>query len=275
MSAPAARRRPTPALARPTSVSRRSWPSRLSWLGCLATLALAGCAREPELPLPALWADLAALAPSARPLVETRAIDFGTPAARRQMLGGFGPDETTDTATFAWGGGEATEISFELVESREMTLRLRGWSYPFEDGEGQSVTLAVNGRVLGSHRFTVEPETWAARLPAGALEPGENRLRLTYERLQPGWTDVPRAAAWDGARFDPRPAPEEPALDPDAGVVDLPAGSAVEWALELPPGLASPGTTSSATAAPVSRSPPAGASTATGRSRRRAAAACC
>jgi len=216
--APAARRRLAPALA------------------VAAALALLGCERAPERPLPALWADLGALAPSARPLVETRALDFGAPAARRQMLEGWGPDESTDTATFAWGGGEATEIAFEVVERRDLTLRLRGWSYPFEDGEGQSVTLAVNGRVLGSRHFTTEPATWTARVPEGALRSGENRLRLTYGRVQPDWTDLPRAAAWDGIRFDARPAPEAPSLDPESGGIELPAGSAVEWALELPPG---------------------------------------
>lgn len=213
----------------------RARARRAPALGALV-LFLAGCGGAPERPLPALYADLAALAPSARPLVETRAIDFGVPAARSRMLAGWGPDEATDTATFVWGGGDGSELAFDLVERRDLTLRLRGWSFPFDDGGGQTVTLSVNGHEIGDHDFTTAPATWAVRVPEEILAGGVNRLRLTYRRLQPGAPDIPRAAAWDGIRFDPREAPEPPSLDVEAGAVELPAGSAVEWSLELPPG---------------------------------------
>ncbi|MEZ5102848.1 MAG: sulfatase, partial [Thermoleophilia bacterium] len=49
-----------------------------------------------------------------------------------------------------------------------------------------------------------------------------------------GAVDLPRAAAWDGIRFDPRQEPAPPSLDPATGVIELPAATAVEWALELP-----------------------------------------
>lgn len=200
----------------------------------LALALLTGCGGGSEPPLPPVRADLATLAPLARLRAETREIDLGEPAAREHLLAGWGPDESTGTASFVWGGGSSSLVAFEVVEPRPLTLALRGWSYPFEDGQGQQVTLRLGGVEIARRHFNVDPETWRVELPAERLVAGENRLELAYARHQEGSPDVPRAAAWDGLRFDDRPVPSTPRFDLAVGSVEIPAGSAVDWALELP-----------------------------------------
>ncbi len=121
-----------------------------------------------------------------------------------------------------------------MVEPRDLTLQLRGWSYPFEDGRGQVVTMWINGAEIGRHKFLVAPETWSVEVPMRRLERGWNRLELGYAREQPGTSEIPRAAAWDGVHFGERGAPTAARIDVAAGTVELPAGTAVDWALELP-----------------------------------------
>jgi len=213
--------------------AKRSQPLGPALLLVAAALA-AACAREP--PLPPARLELAAFAAAARVAVETAQIDVGTPAARERLELGWGPDETSGEMSFAWGAGSASTLLFERVRAGAVELQARGWSYPFDDGQGQTVTFRLNGEAIGERRLGLAPESFALTLPARWLVAGENRLELSYRRFfeqgrKPHW-----AAGWDGFRFAAGPAPAAPAIDAAAGRVTLPAGSAVEWTLELPAG---------------------------------------
>ncbi len=207
---------------------------RVAALALWAALA-AGCAGAPE-PLPPVRLELAAIAGSARLSVETAAIDVGTAAAREQLELGWGPDEASGEMSFAWGAGLASTLRFERVRPGGVELQMRGWSYPFADGQGQTVTFRLNGETIGERRLGPAPESFSVALPERLLVMGENRLALDYQRcFEAG--DAPRwAAGWDGFRFAPGPAPAAPRIEAAAGRVTLPAGSAVEWTLALPAG---------------------------------------
>ncbi len=206
-----------------------------------ALLAVAGAAcSRPEPPPPlAQSVDFALLLPAAALLVETAAIDVGTPEGRADLRGGFGPDEMAGDESYAWGLGEGSEVRFVVVEPRALRLRLRGWSYPFEDGLGQRVALSVNGRPAGAIALGPAPGTVVADLPVDLLRIGENRLELDYERsIEVGGGRGRRAVAagWDGFRFEPLERAEPPTIDAESGAIRLPWRTGLELPLELPAG---------------------------------------
>lgn len=200
-------------------------------------LALTACAPGPAADAERI--DLAPLAATAAAIVETAGIDAGTPAGRPHLASGFGPDEGGDGSTFAWGLGERSELRFDLVEPRPLRLRLRGWSYPFDDGGGQRVELWLGGRRIGEAALGAAPEMLVLELPAEALRAGENRLELRYARSATAGSGRARrdlAAAWDGFRLEGVAGGAAPALDGAAGGIRLPWRTALELPLELPRG---------------------------------------
>jgi len=199
-------------------------------------LGLAACSPS-EPPLPASSIPLSALASSARVLVETDALNIGDPADRQALWSGWGPDEKNQLDTFAWGLGEASHVRLEVVQPRRRVLRLRGWSYPFGDDPPLEISFRVNGELVGQRVVDSRPGMLQLAIERDAWRLGENDLELSYSRhvAKPG--ELPLAAGWAGLRFDD--STSDPARRPrfDAGdVVVLPARTALEWTLELPPG---------------------------------------
>jgi arylsulfatase A-like enzyme len=201
----------------------------------LFALALAaGCARSA--PLPPARLELAQIAPAAKLWSETRDLDIGTPAARAALWSGWGPDESGDGATFAWGGGERSLLRFDVVEPRPLTLKLRAWSYPFAGGRGQEVRFVLNGVEAGRRAVPPAPTTIELRVGERDLRRGENILELLYQLHHEAPGESPWAVAWDGLRIDGPVGGRAPSFDAARGAIELPVGSAVEWALPLPAG---------------------------------------
>ncbi len=192
--------------------------------------------------------DLAAFGPALRLSAETRAIDIGEPAAGAHLREGWAAPERSGATSFIWGAGARSRLSFELVEARDLELRLRGWSFPFAGGPSQRVELRANGATAGEQEIGPDPTTLRFSLPAARLRAGENLLELRYARFNTGREEAPWAVAWDGVRFsgagdrrdrqDPQTqqTTELPGIDAAGGTLTLPAGSAVDGAFDLAPG---------------------------------------
>lgn len=227
----------------PRSTRSRRIPGRSVPLAAFAvacTLAAVACAPGPSAP-PA-GEERIALAPlfaTGAAIVETAAVDAGTPAGRPRLATGFGPDELTGETSFAWGLGAASELRFDLVEPRPLRLRLRGWSYPFADGGGQGLTLRLNGTPIGAATLGPAPETLAVDLPAAALAVGANRLEIRYRRTAEVGSGRGRralAAGWDGFRLEGIAESSAPTVAPDGDTLRLAWRTALELPLELPRG---------------------------------------
>ncbi|MEZ5312940.1 MAG: sulfatase [Thermoanaerobaculia bacterium] len=202
----------------------------------LGSALLVACGAPGELPPHRL--ELSAIAAAVVPVVETRALDVGTSAARDALWYGWGSDEQGGEGTFAWGGGDSSRLRFWALGRRSRWIRLRGWSYPFSDGAGVEIEFLLNGQRIG--RRTLPPVTTTLRLelPESALAVGENFLELSYSRHHESATEPPWAAGWDVVQLDGarREAGALPEIDATASRVLLPAGSGLEWTLELPHG---------------------------------------
>ena len=216
----------------------------------LVAVALA-CAR-PEPPLPPASRPLAELVGRARAVVESRALDFGAGGERDRLWTGWGPDERGDDASATWASGARSTLLFDVVDRRARRLVLRGWSFPFGDDPPQEVTVRVNGEELGRRLVPSRPVQLEFDVPRSVLAGGENRLDLAYRRVAPpDGAGLARSVAWDGLRLTGagEPATARPAATA-AGDLELPAGTAFEWTLELAGGAwlawsdlqASPGT---------------------------------
>ncbi len=211
--------------------------SRLTMLG-LAALVFASCADEAPEPLPPRRLPLAEFATAALPIIETDRVDFGASVARPLLWSGWGADETSPEGNFVWAGAESSLLRFDVVEPRDRVLELRGWSFPFHDDPPQEVRLLVNGREVANRLIGVAPSLTRVALTAADFHPGENFLELRYRRHheQPG--DNPWAAGWSELVFSGgrRDVDAKPRVDARDGSIELPLHTALEWALELPPG---------------------------------------
>jgi len=215
-------------------VTARHPSFRLFVLLAAAGLVAAGCRRDAgEVELSAAATPLAELAAAARTVVETPRIDLGDPADRDHLERGWGPDESGSEGTFAWSGGDAAVLGFDVVEPRDGTLALRGWSYPLPAGEPQRVLVRLNGAELQTLDVTTAPETFRLPVAARRFVAGENRLELVpARRLQrpgePAW-----ATGWDLVRIRAEEPPPPPRFGA-SGELFLPARTALAWTLELP-----------------------------------------
>ncbi len=218
----------------------RARSALLAALPAACAVAAISCAPRPAEPPTATGRiALAPLAATGAAIIETAAVDAGTPAGRPRLAIGFGPDEMTGETSFAWGLGAASELRFDLVEPRPLRLRLRGWSYPFADGGGQGLALRLNGSPIGEATLGSEPETLAIDLPTAALAVGENRLEIRYRRtaeVGSGRSRRALAAAWDGFRLEGIPESSAPGITPDGDTLRLAWRTALELPLELPHG---------------------------------------
>ena len=196
---------------------------------------LAACAR-PEPPLPTAARHLASLLPLADRIRDEATIDFGAPGARRHLGTGWGPDETSGEATYVWGLGERSTLVIDVAEPRARRLALRGWSYAFGDDPPQEVTVSVNGGEVGRRLVSDRPSRLEFDVARGLWQTGENRIELAYGRSFRADGELARAVAWEVLRLSDGEAPASEPPEPLARAIDLAAGEALEWALELPGG---------------------------------------
>ncbi len=209
----------------------------------LAFAAWTAACRAPAA-VPAERIELAAFAAALRATVEYGVVDPGEADARAALGEGWGAAEEGDGRRFAWGAGPQSRFAFELVAARDLELRLRGWSFPFDGGGDQSVAVSVNGAPAGEAVIGRTPTDLRFAVPAALAKAGENIVELHYARWNVQAGRRPLAVAWDrlrvvamdrgGLRSADTPAP--PRIDPVAGTIELPAGTALEGALELPAG---------------------------------------
>jgi len=92
--------------------------------------------------------------------------------AERWLDGGF---------DFRWSMGNSSSISVE-PSTPDVDLELVVLAFPLELGgrSGQSVTVSLNDRTLGSVNMVSGWREYVMSLPAGTLEPGENIITFTY-----------------------------------------------------------------------------------------------
>lgn len=206
---------------------------------CLVAGTAAACRPEPP-PVPFDRVPLAAFAATLRLSAETTTIDLGEAAGSAALREGWGPPEPGPAATFRWGAGPLSRVSFELVAARGLELRLRGWSYPFAAGDTQRVEVRINGERVDERAVPTTSTAWAVAVPAARVRAGENLLELRYARWNERPDEAPWAVAWDGLRFVARDGSNAPAeavaIDAAGGALTLPAGTAAEATLELPAG---------------------------------------
>lgn len=189
---------------------------------------------------PAERIPLAAFAAALRTTSESTAIDFGATTPERALREGWGPPEPGPESSFRWGAGPLSRVSFELVAARDIELQLRAWSFPFADGGEQRVEAYVNGQPVGGRTVPATATAWTFEVPAARVRAGENLLELRYARWNERPNEAPWAVAWDGLRFDTgwdrTSLPGAVEIDAARGDLSLPAGTAVDATLDLPPG---------------------------------------
>jgi arylsulfatase A-like enzyme len=179
---------------------------------------------------------------AAREVHETGALDIGTLEARHHLLEGWSRDERNgDGVTLAWGMGERSTLSLDVLVPRDLELWFRCWPFAPEDGVPQTLTAFLNGTPLGQLSLAAEAASYRLGLPAAALLAGTNELEFRYARsrrpsdLWPGSSDERSlAVAWDALELLGT-APRAPVREV-RGALFVPHGNGLEFVFEAAPG---------------------------------------
>lgn len=175
--------------------------------------------------------------------VETRTIDFGTPAARAHLTSGWSPDQRDSRA----GEGEdpfyvrstawSSSLSFYVVnvEDIEATLDLRALRSVAP--EGVELTVALNGHELKRIALKPKRREYRLRLPAARQLRGTNRLAFAYRQLSEERAERRPMLHWYRLKLGKTgPAAPAPRADADSNALFLPYGTEVTYPLRLPEG---------------------------------------
>lgn len=134
--------------------------------------------------------DLVELLPMAELRVETSDIDFGDPAIRDLLHGGWGQSERLGRQSYAWGLGEQSGLAIEIAKPRSLELTVEATPFLYPGVAPQLVDVILNGQVVGELAMTglEMPSTprggnvqqYRLQLPAHAQHAGTNELTFRY-----------------------------------------------------------------------------------------------
>ncbi len=203
-------------------------------------IAVGACRRPP----PVVSFDFARGLSASSPKLETRSIDFGTPAARAHLLHGWSVDERWEGGTtFVWALGPSSTLGIFRFTAGPLILRLSVRQLPGAV-EPQAITVLVNGLPAGSIAMS-QPDgalpsqfdTRDLRLDAALLRMGENVLEFryrTWRQPQPGDLETrPLGLAWDSARFGPPLRRDAPVAT--ATSLSIPFAARLDYLVTVPP----------------------------------------
>ena len=213
-------------LALRTPAARPRGPRARARRAATALLLVAGCARAPE----PRRIDLLELLPQANAWGETAKLDLGTPEARRRLWSGWGRD-VSSPPTWVSTREPSASLLLRTLDERplDLELRARGTEGPV------SVTVRLGTAELGRLHFGADWSHAVLPLPAHRPASGEQLLSFDVERapgsegrrparlevdsvaLRGGWHTLARARALE-----------------DRGGLELPVGTAVDFALAVP-----------------------------------------
>ncbi len=215
------------------------WRPRATVAALLLTLA--ACSGEPHVAAPVY--DLGQNLPYARVTRETAEVTLGSADDAAHLLSGWSHREREPRSerTFRWGLEPRSDVAFEVLEPRPVTLRLEGRPRHRPEDSAGAVEVAINGQPAGRLELRPERQSYALELPAHLLRRGDNRLRLRYDlggpaALPPG-EDRRIAVAWYRLGFEGLHRPgAEPRLDGQRGLLFIPYGTQVDYYLRAPAG---------------------------------------
>jgi len=119
--------------------------------------------------------------PSARVFQESTFVDHGRPGASRNLVTGWGSDESkADGTTFVWAVSQRAELDLLVFDTDATRIQFRAWPFAREGARDQIVTVFVNDRRIGSTRLDPGPRDYSWRVPRGVLLTGVNRVAFDF-----------------------------------------------------------------------------------------------
>jgi arylsulfatase A-like enzyme len=205
------------------------------WTLCLLLLAiLPGCGGGPS-----DWPvthDLSAGFIGADLWSETRSIDIGTAAGRRQLVSGWTEDrwDARRKRTFVISRGGESVVTVELIQPRPLYLQLFGRPMDTSSGVVIGIDVMVNGYPVHSLEMEKRLRRYQFPVQESVLRPGQNEVALRYRRSD--GADPEFEVAWyrmDLSFAEESPPPMPTQVGQNSGVM-IPYGTRVEFTMELP-----------------------------------------
>lgn len=117
---------------------------------------------------------------------ETLSVDFASEVDRVRLIAGWGPAQSSDAGTGAWGISPLSRLEVVLDHrNRAYVLRISGKAGQLQVSQPVNVAVAVNGVRIGELVFTSEQSTQELRVPAATLAEWESAIDFIYHTPRP------------------------------------------------------------------------------------------
>ena len=186
--------------------------------------------------------DLIAEFPWAMASGATLEVDFGTLRGRRHLVSGWSVDEWDHPRkeNFVWGLGEESILEVDLLQPRDLSLKVR--CRPAQQLQAQRVDVILNGRHLDGFEVRNRLAVFQVKIDGSWLRAGANELRFRYaEHLPateaPGEDPRPLAVAWYEMSLEGEAAAAtvEPTAVEEGKALSMPEGTRVDYFVRLAP----------------------------------------
>ncbi len=167
-------------------------------------------ARAAALVLPLLA--VAACAPSGG---GTRFLNLDPQSTGSELASGWSTFERTETGdTFVWAQAREARVALLADGPADRLVRFRAWPFRWDGAPAQTVTVSLNGVVLGTVPLGDAPGVHGLASPAPAWKEGENSLTFAFayaeaprDRVPGASDDRTLAAAFDWIEILPTTGP--------------------------------------------------------------------
>jgi hypothetical protein len=110
-------------------------------------------------------------------------VDVGAPAAQMHLAAGWSRAETMGDLTFCWVEERQALALMQIEQPRAATLTVRAAPFSYDGAPQQQMTVAVNGRTVGTVALASGWQEYAVSVPASALGSGANQIWLQFAHV--------------------------------------------------------------------------------------------
>jgi len=110
-------------------------------------------------------------------------VDVGSPGAELYLAAGWSRAETMSDISFSWAVAAQALVLLRLDRPHDATLALRAAPFSYPGAPTQRLTVAVNGRTIGSVQMQQGWQDYRFVVEASLLRGGINHIWLSFDHL--------------------------------------------------------------------------------------------
>jgi len=112
-------------------------------------------------------------------------LQFGDPAARDWMRGGWSADEAAGDTTYVWSDGPRSALQLALPGGQDVRMDFSCQPYLYPNSPTQTISIVLNGTSVQRVELRPGLQTYTVVLPGTSTRPLENTLEFIYGYVRP------------------------------------------------------------------------------------------